>query len=150
MRRKYGLPLLLVSLFLVAIPLAAQAPPPSSGIEHSPIGRLGQCLRILGLDEAQIGAIRSAIETAAPTLRALREQLQADRATLEAQLAEENPDACATGSALLEVVDDRAAIGAELQTLRTTIEAVLSPEQAAKLAGCMEAPGEDRRPRDND
>jgi len=99
-----------------------------------------RCLQIVDLTDDQKTQIRDIFEAARPTLEALGQELRADQETLQSLLQEESPDACAIGSAFLEVRDDEAAIRDETRNVLESIRTVLSAEQQAKLAGCLEAP----------
>jgi Spy/CpxP family protein refolding chaperone len=129
---------LVLVLLLSATTLLAQAPPPPGDGPHRPAGPFGRCLSILGLSTAQQEGIKAALEAAGPTLQALHETLRTDREALKAALDAATPDACAIGTAVLKVESDQKAIRAEMDKLKASIEAILTPDQKLKFAGCME------------
>lgn len=130
-----------LALVLVAGPLLAlDAPPGPPPGPQGPLAGYLRCLGIVGLTDAQKADVRSLLEAAKPGMEALRESLKADRAALRTALAANPPDPCAVGAALLEVEADVKAIREATKELRTAIEALLTPEQKAKLEGCLKAP----------
>lgn len=130
-----------LALALVAAPLlAADAPAgPPPGPKGPLAGYLG-CLRVVDLTEAQRADVRAILEAAKPKLDALHATLRADQEALRDAIAAPTPDPCAVGAALMKVDADRKAIGAELKLVRDAIEALLTPEQKARLEGCLRAP----------
>ena len=130
-----------LALALVAGPLLAVDPP--AGAAAAPKGPLGaylSCLRIVDLTDVQKADVKALLEAARPKLDALHVTLKADREALRAAVGATTPDPCAIGKAFLKVGADVKAIGEELKALRTAIEALLTPEQKAKLEGCLKAP----------
>ena len=128
-------------LALVAVPLLAAAP--STGAPAAPKGPVAEylgCLRIVDLTDAQKADVKALVEAARPKLEALHATRKADREALVAAATAATPDPCVVGAAFLKVEADTKAIGAELKTLFTAIEALLTPEQKAKLEGCLKAP----------
>ncbi|MFN7989258.1 MAG: periplasmic heavy metal sensor [Thermoanaerobaculia bacterium] len=125
-------------LALVAAPLlAADAP---AAAPQGPVAGYLRCLGVVGLTDVQKADVKALLEAAKPKLDALHATRKADREALHAAIAAATPDPCAIGAALLKVEADTKAIGAELKTLFTAVEALLTPEQKAKLEGCLKAP----------
>ena len=133
-----------LALALVAAPLLAvdapAGPPPGP---KGPLGGYLACLRIVDLTEVQKADVKALVEASRPKLEALHATLKIDREALRAAVTAATPDPCAVGRALLKVEADLKAIGDELKALRTAIEALLTPEQKAKLEGCLKAPRQD-------
>lgn len=139
-----------LALLLAATPLLAAGPsappagaPPAGGPAAGPQGPLAgylRCLAVVGLTETQKADVKAILEAAKPALDALHATLKTDREALRAAITATNPDACAIGAAVLKVEADRQAIGDELAKVRAAIEALLTPEQKAKLEGCLKAP----------
>lgn len=134
-----------LALALVATPLLAAGPsaPPAGAAVQPPKGPLAgylRCLGIVGLTDEQKADVKGILEAARPALDALHETLKADREALKAAVTAPAPDACSAGAALLKVDADKKAIGEELGKVRAAIEALLTPEQKAKLEGCLKAP----------
>lgn len=122
---------------LAAAPAWAAEPP---GAPKGPIGHLLRCLTIVDLTDAQKEQVRGILEAEKPVMQGLLQQLKTDADALKAALEASPQDPCAVGSAFLKVGADKAAIRAELQAVKADVEAVLTPEQVAKLNGCLQAP----------
>ncbi len=133
-----------LALALVAVPLLAvdpsAGPAPAGQAPHGPLAGYLRCLRIVDLTDVQKADVKGLLEAARPKLEALHVTLKADREALRAAVSATTPDPCAIGTALLKVEADVKAIGEELKAVRTAIEALLTPEQKAKLEGCLKAP----------
>jgi Spy/CpxP family protein refolding chaperone len=99
-----------------------------------------KCLAIVDLTADQKTQIKAIVETTLPKLQALGQTVQADRLALKTALEATPQDNCAIGAALVKLTTDEKAVGTELQNLRKAIIALLTPEQKAKLDGCLEAP----------
>jgi len=131
-----------LALALVAAPLLA-VDAPAAGAPAVPQGPLAgylRCLGIVGLTDIQKADVKALLVAAKPELDALHATLKTDREALRAAVTAPTPDPCAVGTALLKVEADVKAIGEALKELRTAIEALLTPEQKAKLEGCLKAP----------
>lgn len=142
-----------LALALVAAPLLAAGPAgpqagppagPQAGPPPGPQGPLAGYLRCLfgvaGLTDAQKDDVKALLEAARPGMQSLHEALKDDREALRAAATAPTPDPCAVGTAFLEVEADLKAIGEATRELRTAIEALLTPEQKARLEGCLRAP----------
>lgn len=123
---------------LAATPLMA-ADSAAAG-QKGPVAHFLECLKIVNLSDAQKGQIKAILESAKPTLQGLHQQVETDIEALKTALGTSSPDPCAVGAALLKVHADRVAIVDEFKAIKTSIEAVLTPEQIAKLEGCLQAP----------
>lgn len=132
-----------LALALVAAPLLAvdpPAPPPGAQGPQGPLAGYLRCLRIVGLTEVQKADVRALLEASKPEMETLHAALKTDREALRAAVTGANPDPCVIGSAFLKVEVDVKAIGEALKEVRTAIEKLLTPEQKAKLEGCLKAP----------
>jgi protein CpxP len=130
-----------LALALVAVPLlAVDVPAGAAAAPKGPLGGYLSCLRIVDLTEIQKADVKGLLEAARPKLEALHVTLKADREALRAAVTATTPDQCAIGKAFLVVEADAKAIGEALKSVRTAIEALLTPEQKAKLEGCLKAP----------
>ena len=138
-----------LALALVAAPVLAfdrpaagpaAGPVPEAQAPHGPLAGYLRCLHIVDLTDVQKADVRALLEAARPKLEALHVTLRADREALRAAVTATSPDPCVVGAAFLTVEADVKAIGEELKTLRTAIEALLTAEQKAKLEGCLMAP----------
>lgn len=130
----------LVAAPLLAVDRPAAAPAPEGQAPHGPLAGYLRCLHIVDLTDVQKADVRTLLEAARPKLEALHVTLRADREALRAAVTATPPDPCVVGAAFLKVETDVKAIGEELKALRTAIEALLTPEQKAKLEGCLKAP----------
>lgn len=132
-----------LALVLVAAPLLAVDVPSAPAAPKGPLAGYLACLRIVDLTDAQKADVKAIVEAARPKLDALHATLKTDREALRAAVTATTPDPCSIGTALLKVEADQKAIGDELKAVRTAIEALLTPEQKAKLDGCLKAPRQD-------
>ncbi|MGK2857334.1 MAG: Spy/CpxP family protein refolding chaperone, partial [Thermoanaerobaculia bacterium] len=114
----------------------APGAPPQAGPGHP----LLRCLQILNLSDDQKTQIKGILETSAPVLKALHETLATDRQALRAAIEAAPQVGCDIGNAMIKVQTDEKAIRAEHEKVKLAIEAILTTEQKAKLAGCLEAP----------
>lgn len=128
-----------LALAMAAAPLLA-ADEPAAVPAAGPVAATLRCLRVVDLTDAQKADVKALLEAARPDLEALRATLRTDREALRAAVTAATPDPCVVGAAFLKVEADRKAIGDELKAVRTAIEALLTPEQKAKLEGCLRAP----------
>ena len=129
-----------VALAGAAAPVSAQTAPAAPQFVHHPFGELRECLRILDLSDAQKADITAIFEAAKPQVEAFLVTLKADREALKADLAKTPPDPCAVGKDILQLHSDREAARAFFESVRDQVLAVLTAEQKAKLAGCLQAP----------
>jgi len=133
----------LLMISLLAVPALAQdrpAPDRPADERHGPLAAILRCLSVLDLSDSQKESIGQFLESEKPILRSLQAELAADLQKLRAALAATPSDPCVVGALLLEVEADKNAIRAELEKIKSTIESMLTPEQKAKFAGCLEAP----------
>jgi Spy/CpxP family protein refolding chaperone len=70
---------------------------------------------------------------------AFHAQVKADRDALKAAASAANPDPAVVGAAFLKVRADRQAAAARMKAVKAEIDAVLTPEQQAKLEGWIAA-----------
>lgn len=117
--------------------LAAEQAPAAQAAKNGPIARLLRCLSILDLTDTQKADIKAIFDREKPVLEGLLAQLKTDGEALKAALAATPADPCAIGAAMLKVRADRNAIADELKAIKTDVEATLTPEQVAKLHGCL-------------
>ncbi len=130
-----------LALALVAAPLlAVDAPAGAPAAPKGPLAADLGCLHGVDLTDVQKADVKALLEAARPGLDALHATLKTDREALRAAVAATTPDPCAVGTAFLKVEGDVKAIGEALKAVRTAIEAFLTPEQKAKLEGCLKAP----------
>jgi Spy/CpxP family protein refolding chaperone len=129
----------LAVLALLAVPLSAFAQEVAA-VRHPGQHHLRECLSILDLTDQQKADIQAILDAARPTVEAEVAAALAARETLRAAVDSIPPDACAIGNDLL-------AVKAAIATLRTEREAVrdqvldrLTPDQQARLEGCLDAP----------
>lgn len=135
-----------VAALTAAAPAFAQPGPPGPPAgpmahrAHHPFAHILRCLAVVNLTDAQKDEIRAVLEAARPEAEAIAARLRADREALKAEIEKTPPDPCAVGSAALQLHSDREAARALFQTVRDAVLALLTPEQKARLAGCLEAP----------
>jgi Spy/CpxP family protein refolding chaperone len=124
---------LLVAGTLAAGTALAQ-PGPGPGRDRFARG-IRAAMAMLDLTDAQKTKVKAIFESRRSEGMAFRAQVQADRAALRAAAMAVNPDAAAVGTAFLKVQADRQAAATKGKAVRAQIDAVLTPEQKAKLDG---------------
>lgn len=133
--------LTLAALFAsLAIPALAQERRPA--IERAE-GRGGfpalRCLRAADLTDAQKADVKAIVEAARPTLQKDHQAIRADRQKLHADV-EAGADKAVIGQDVLNLRADEKAAKADMDAVRDQIVAKLTPEQKAKVEGCLSAP----------
>lgn len=98
-----------------------------------------QAMSILDLTDAQKARVKAIFAAQKTENAAFRAQVEADRAALKAAAAAPNPDPAVVGAAFLKVRANGQAVGAKMKAVRGQIEAILTPEQKAKLDGWIAA-----------
>jgi Spy/CpxP family protein refolding chaperone len=105
--------------------------------------RLAQGIRAamatLDLSDAQKEKIKAIFASHKDEGAALREQAKADREALKAAASAAKPDPAVVGAAFLKVRADGETAKAKMKAVRAEIDAVLTPEQRAKLDGWIAA-----------
>ena len=132
-RRVFGAAALLLAGALVAGTALAQ---------HHP-GRFARGVRAamatLDLTDAQKNQVKAIFASHRSDGMALREQAKANRQALKAAASAQDPEPAAVGAAFLKVRADGQAVAGKLKAVRAEIDAVLTPEQRAKLDGWIAA-----------
>jgi Spy/CpxP family protein refolding chaperone len=140
-KKLFGAATLLVAGALAAGTAIAQAQPAP--------GRLARGIRaamaVLDLTDAQKDKVKAIFASHKEEGMAFRAQAKADREALKAAASAANPDAALVGAAFLKVRADGEAAKTKMNAVRTEIDAVLTPEQRAKLDGWIAAHREQRR-----
>jgi Spy/CpxP family protein refolding chaperone len=93
----------------------------------------------LDLTDAQKDKVTAIFASHKDEGMAFRAQAKADRQALKAAASAANPDPAAVGAAFLKVRADGQAAATKMKAVRTEIDAVLTPEQRAKLDGWIAA-----------
>ena len=115
-------------------------PGPGPGPGHDRMARaVRQAMSILDLTDAQKTKVKAIFAAQKTENAAFRAQVEADRAALKAAAAAANPDPAVVGAAFLKVRADGQTVGANMKAVRGQIEAILTPEQKAKLDGWIAA-----------
>lgn len=140
-RRKPSVLLLGAALVaLISLPEAAQAAPATPDDAHHPFAHLVRCLAVVNLTDAQKADVKVILEASKPQAETIAATLKADREALKADLEKTPPDPCAVGTDALKLHTDREAARTFFEGVRDQVLALLTPDQKAKLAGCLEAP----------
>ena len=129
----------LAVLALLAVPLSAFAQE-AAAVRHSGRHHLKECLSILDLTDQQKADIQAILDAAKPTVEADVAAVRAARETLRAAVDSMPPDACAIGSDLLAVKASVATLQTERDAVRDQVLSTLTPDQQARLEGCLDAP----------
>jgi Spy/CpxP family protein refolding chaperone len=93
----------------------------------------------LDLTDAQKDKVKAIFASHKDEGMAFHAQAKADREALKAAASAVKPDAVLVGTAFLKVRADGQAAAAKMKAVRTEIDAVLMPEQQAKLDGWIAA-----------
>lgn len=93
----------------------------------------------LDLSDAQKDKVKAIFTSHKDEGMAFHAQAKADREALKAAASAASPDPAAVGAAFLKVRADGQAAAAKMKAVRTEIDAVLTPEQRAKLDGWIAA-----------
>lgn len=93
----------------------------------------------LDLSDAQKDKVRAIFASHRDEGAAIREQARAHREALRAAASAPSPDPAAVGAAFLKVRADRDGAIAKMKAVKAEIDAVLSPEQRARLEGWLAA-----------
>jgi Spy/CpxP family protein refolding chaperone len=137
--RLFGAAVLTAAGVLAAANGFAQ-PGPGPGPGHDRMARaVHQAMSILDLTDAQKAKVKTIFAAQRSENAAFRAQVEADRAALKAAAAAVNPDPAAVGAAFLKVRADGQAFGAKMKAVRGQVDAILTPEQKAKLDGWIAA-----------
>jgi periplasmic protein CpxP/Spy len=115
------------------------------GRERAPGRGIRAALATLDLTDAQKEKVRALFEAEKPKHEALRLEGRTAREALEAAASAEQPDPAAVGAAFLRVQANRKTAKAERSASKEKLEALLTPEQRAKLEGWMAAHRQARR-----
>jgi Spy/CpxP family protein refolding chaperone len=107
---------------------------------HRARHHLRECLSIVGLTDQQKSDIQAILDAAAPTLEADVAAVKAAHQTLKDALEATPPDACAIGADALAAKAARETLRTDREAVRTQIEGTLTPDQLARLEGCLAAP----------
>jgi len=93
----------------------------------------------LDLTDAQKEKVKAIFASHKDEAMAFHAQTKANREALKAVASAPSPDAAAVGAAFLKVRADGDAAKAKMKAVRAEIDAVLTPEQRAKLDGWIAA-----------
>lgn len=132
----FGASLLLAGALAAGAALAQPAPGQGPG-PHARAIRAA--LATLDLTDAQKTSIKAIFESHKDEGAALRAQIKADREALKAAASAPKPDPAVVGAAFLKVRADAEEAKAKMKAVRAEIDAVLTPEQRAKLDGWIAA-----------
>jgi len=108
------------------------------GREGAPGRNIRAILATLDLTDAQESKVKELLESEKPKYEALREEGRTAREALRAATKSATPDPTTVGAAFLRVDAHRKTLRAERESSRQKLEALLTPEQRAKLEGIRE------------
>ncbi len=109
----------------------AAAPALAPGIDLTP------CLFVLNLSDAQRLQIKQIMDAEQPAVTAILDRMKTDKTALDSLARAAAPDTCAVGAAYLKIEADNTALQTEFRLIRSKVETVLTPDQKAKLDGCL-------------
>jgi Spy/CpxP family protein refolding chaperone len=126
--------LLLAGAFAAGTAIAQAQPAP---------GRFARGVRAamatLDLSDAQKDKVKAIFASRKDEGMAFHTQAKADREALKAAASAAQPDTALVGAAFLKVRANGEAVKSKMKSVRTEIDAVLTPEQRAKLDGWIAA-----------
>ena len=128
-----------VALGLLLAGSAALAQGYRGGREGAPGRGIRAALASLDLTEAQKTKVKALFEAEKPKYEVLRQEARAARQALRAAVDAEKADPLAVGAAYLRLDANRKTVRAERTASRQKLEALLTPEQKAKLEGWVAA-----------
>ncbi len=136
--------LLGTSALILAGALAASSafaqPAPGQGPGPGRFARgIRAAMATLDLTADQQTKVKAIFESRRDEAQAFRSQAQANRDALKALASAPNPDPAAVGAAFLKVRADAQAAKDRMKAVKGQIDAVLTPEQRAKLEGWLAA-----------
>jgi len=122
-----------------ALAAGAALAQPAPGGQNRLAQGIRAALSTLDLSDAQKEKIKAIFESHKEEGAALRARTKADREALKAAASAAKPDPAVVGAAFLKVRADGEAAKATMKAVRAEIDAVLTPEQRAKLDGWIAA-----------
>jgi len=130
-------------LFGAATILLAGALAAGTALSQPAPGRFARGIRAamatLDLTDAQKDQVKAIFASQKDTAMAFHAQAKADREALKTAASAANPDPAAVGAAFLKVRANGEAVKSKMKAVRTEIDAVLTPDQRAKLDGWIAA-----------
>lgn len=112
-------------------------------------GRFARGIRaamaVLDLTSDQQTKVKAIFASHQDEAQAFRSQMKADRDALTAAASAPDPDPAAVGAAFLKVRANRLAAAEKMKAVKAEVDAVLTPEQRAKLEGWIAAHRQQRR-----
>ena len=127
MKNILGVTLTMLTLSVIAF---AQRGNPTNGLKNA-----------LGLDDGQVAAIKSIIQTGQPTLQADRAAIKQARQLFDSLVNATSPVAQDVGNAAIALHGLEAKMQADETVLSNQVKAQLRPEQSEKLATIQTAGG---------
>lgn len=107
---------------------------------HRALQRFKECLSILDLQPDQKADIEAILDAAKPTVDADRAAVKTDREKLRQDSNTDPVDPCVVGKDFLTLRTDAKSLRDEVRSVIDQIESGLTPDQKAKLEGCLQAP----------
>ena len=134
-KKLFGAATLIVAGALAAGTAIAQAQPAPGRFTRG----IRAAMATLDLSDAQKVKVKAIFVSHQDDGMAFRAQAKADRESLKAVASAAKPDAALVGAAFLKVRADGQAAKARVKAVRAEIDAILTPEQRAKLDGWIAA-----------
>jgi len=138
-KKLFGGATLILAGVLAAGAALAQPGPGGPGGQNKLAQGIRAAMATLDLSDAQKEKIKAIFESHKDEGAALRARTKADREALKAAASAAKPDPAVVGAAFLKVRADGEAAKATMKAVRAEIDAVLTPEQRAKLDGWIAA-----------
>ncbi len=122
-----------------ALAAGAALAQPAPGAPGKFVRGIRAAMATLDLTDAQKAKVKAIFESHKDEGAAFHDQAKANRDALKAAAAAANPDPAVVGAAFLKVRADGQAAKVKMQAVKAEIDAVLTPEQRAKLEGWIAA-----------
>ncbi len=135
----FGGAALILAGALAASAALAQAGPGGPGRPGKFAHAIRAAMATLDLTDAQKEQVKAIFASHKEDGMAFREQAKADREALKVAASAAKPDPATVGAAFLKVRADGEAVKAKMKAVHAEINAVLTPEQRAKLDGWIAA-----------
>ena len=134
-KKLFGASTLILAGALAAGTFNAQAQPAPGRFARG----VRAAMATLDLSDTQKDKVKAIFASHKDEGLAFHAQAKADREALKAAASAANPDPAAVGAAFLKVRANGEAVKSKMKAVRTEIDAVLTPEQRAKLDGWIAA-----------
>lgn len=125
--KKYAV--IVALLLAIAVPVAAQTPPPPEGPQPEQVLK-----EVLGLSAEQLGSLRDLAQTRASAAETLRRQVEERQRGLNEALSGTSPDPSTVGALVVSINSLQKQFGQIEESFHNGFRLLLTEEQKSKLA----------------